>query len=168
MRSVILALSFSTLLCVSPALSQSRTRIAPQRICMNNASGAILTKSKCSASETTLSGQVLQELRGVSVGPKGDKGDSGLSGTVDPNKCYRRESSSVGSGYVAVSSACLVSEMLLASGCHANNVGVVVGQKLWKGSGSLVSNPDLYGGVECQATAGSSFTLTAQALCCRP
>ena len=86
--------------------------------------------------------------------------------------CHIRESSASGSNIVGVASVCLVSEMIIASGCFIEAApGVVISQKLLntEGTNSLVPH-QVYGGVSCVANdptgSGRIYKLTAQAQCC--
>lgn len=105
----------------------------------------------------------------VFVGPQGVDGVDGVDGTFDPSKCFKRESSAGGSGIVSVTTACLVSEVIAATGCTTNSPsGYVREQTLSNGDNSQYK--DLYGLFTCviEDLNNSFHTVTAQAMCCRP
>jgi len=96
-------------------------------------------------------------------------GPQGVPGTFDPTKCFKRESTAGGSGVVSATTACLVSEIVVATGCHTTStLGYVRETILSNGSNS--EHPDLYGLFTCimEDLGGAFHTVTAQAMCCRP
>ena len=146
--------------------------ISTLKICYSN-TGAITAKKKCAKSEVTLNGSNLgafglQGAPGIN-GTNGGNGTNGANGTFDPSKCYKREASSTGSAVVTAQTACLVSEVLVLTGCTSTSPLSYV-RKQTLGSGANSQYPDLYGIFTCviEDLNGAQHTVIAQAMCCRP
>jgi hypothetical protein len=103
------------------------------------------------------------------AGAQGARGGAGPSGAFDPNRCVIRESDATGSGIVNATTACLVSEVLVTSGCTSTSpASYVLDFRL--GSGTNSNYPELYSTLSCwmQDINDGQHTVTAQAMCCTP
>lgn len=135
-----------------------------------DSSGNITARSKCKIKN----GERRLNLSGITaqgaVGPQGPKGDSGTGG-IDIANCFKRESISSGSGVVSAQATCLVSEVLVTSGCPVSGSAVIAGHSLFTSNNSVLG-AEVYTGVYCVAydpyNVGSTYSIKAQAWCCRP
>lgn len=104
-------------------------------------------------------------------GKNGANGTNGTNGTLDISKCISREVQASGAGFVRATSACLASEFVVTSGCYVTGNGSIVSQQLQKATNTAL-NDQVYGLIQCWGydffNSGSSYTVTAQALCCQP
>lgn len=162
MRFLVLALG----LLVATNVWAAPVKVPPLKLCMNNSTGAIIAKKICKAGETVINGQVLQ---GLAV--QGPQGPQGPAGTIDIGKCISRESTASGSDAVAATVPCLVNEFVATSGCDVGGVAVVGTHKLLKATNTLLGG-EVYGLVRCVGVdpynTGFTYSVTAQAFCCRP
>jgi hypothetical protein len=103
------------------------------------------------------------------AGAPGLQGAPGAAGTFDPNLCVKRENSATGSGAVNSGTACLVSEVLVSSGCTSTSPSSIL-LDLRLTSGTNANFPELYSGVSCWIADrnDNQHTVTAQAMCCTP
>lgn len=144
-----------------PAFGQSKVKIPTLKVCVS-ASGVVAVKQKCARTETTANFGIL----------KGNQGANGNNGTLDPNKCFKRESQASGSGNVLATTNCLVSEFIVSSSCVTNTANSYqIASRLQGGQeGGGLLGDQVYQSFQCYMGnfTGESYTVTAQALCCRP
>lgn len=168
MKKTILA--FLVLGFANTAYAVPAVKLPPLKLCMNNSTGGIIAKKGCNLRiETVITGGALQALS--SAGPQGPQGIQGPPGGLNINACVSRESTASGSGLVTTTVPCLVNEFVATSGCYVTGFAVTASHKLLKADNTTL-NGEVYGLVRCSGADvynnGSSFSVTAQAFCCRP
>lgn len=139
------------------------------KLCVNNASGTIIAKNRCSKAESVLSVAALQQVAASSVaGLKGDVGAQGPAGTLDPSKCTTRQG--FGSDVlVAVARVdCLPGEFLLTHGITSSDLNSLIIESV------LMYRPGEQTASGVQYKSGKNmvyeklFTISVDAVCCKP
>ena len=164
MRTLLLILAVFV---TTPVYAAPAVKIPALKLC---ASGDTVTaKQKCSKFETQLTLSGLKGKDGLN-GANGSNGINGLPGGFSAANCIKREATASGVEYVISTSACLVNEMVLSSGCLIDGAAMLVDQTLLPGNNSNFG-PNIYGLVRCTGFdiygGGDLFSVTAQALCCK-
>lgn len=156
------------IICFMAVTSAKAATPSTSYICLSKSTGTLVVRSKCKSTEIKLTASNLGAL-GIQ-GPQGIPGPAGASSGFDVNNCYKREGTATGSGTVIAKTGCLVSEFILTKACNTTGYGIVVNELLQVADNTLLGD-QMYGLYSCVGSDllnyGSSFTVTAQALCCR-
>jgi hypothetical protein len=162
MRALTLALALAV---YAPAAHAATVKIPPLKLCMNNTSGAIVAKKKCTAFETALTGGALQALS--SAGPQGPQGPQGPAGGFDWTKCTRRSVTNSGIDYKITSLNCNAGEFLMTHGVDTDNISSTDIISLSFDSSDRVATGVAYGTFNPFVT-GAFNVITVSGVCCKP
>lgn len=160
-----------------PSIAVAAPTKAPAGMLCAQPSGAVVVKQRCAKNEarldlSSITGKSVQGPQGAQgpIGPQGPQGVAGPVGGLDPARCVKREQTANGNGTISTSTACLVSEFVVSSGCYTTGGnGVIFAERLSVGENSLLGQ-QAYQIVRCGAYdpffAEANITVVAQALCC--